>query len=131
MKRVTGIGGVFFRSKNPEAIAKWYEEHLGISIGEDNSFSFEWKEVDDPQETGYTVWAPFKHDTKYFDPSNSEFMVNYRVDNLEELIRQLGKEGVTIVGEIEAYEYGKFGWIMDPDGRKIELWEPVKGYRFE
>ncbi len=130
MQRVTGIGGIFFKSKDPEKITEWYKKHLGIKPGKDGSVAFEWLEKEEPLEVGCTVWSPFKKETKYFDPGKSEFMINYRVENLEKLLEELKKEGVTIIGDIEEYEYGKFGWIMDPEGNKIELWEPVKGFKF-
>ncbi|MDR8393067.1 VOC family protein [Aliifodinibius sp. S!AR15-10] len=123
MKRVTGIGGVFFKSKDSKKTRAWYKKHLGIDSGEYGG-TFEWRHSDDKDKKGFTAWGPFKDDTEYFDPSEREFMINYRVDDLEALIEVLKEEGVEIVGEIEEYEYGKFGWIIDPDGTKIELWEP-------
>lgn len=123
MKRVTGIGGIFFKCENAKSILHWYHEHLGISpVGE--SGVFEWKQKDKPDNFGHMVWAPFEEGTNYFAPSKKGFMVNYRVENLEALIEQLRKEGVDVVGEIERYNHGKFGWVMDPEGNKIELWEP-------
>lgn len=124
MKRVTGIGGIFFKCKNPEAVKEWYSKHLGIQADKYGTI-FKWREMDDPDKIGSTVWSPFKDDTEYFNPAKKDFMFNYRVENLEELIKILKKEGVTVVGEIEVYDYGKFGWIVDPEGNKIELWEPV------
>jgi len=120
MKRVTGIGGVFFKSEDPKKIKEWYQTHLGI--GE----IFSWKEVDKPDATppAITAWSPFKKDTTYFAPSEKQFMFNYRVENLVELLKVLKEEGVEVVGEIQEESYGKFGWIMDPEGNKIELWEP-------
>ena len=123
MKRVTGIGGVFFKSNDPQKIREWYSRHLGIQANEYGAV-FDWKQKNDPTQFGHTVWNPFPANTKYFDPGKKDFMFNYRVDNLEELIKTLKAEGVEVVGEIEGYEYGKFGWIMDPEGNKIELWEP-------
>lgn len=125
MKRVTGIGGVFFKSSDPKATQAWYQKHLGFVAGDDNSILFEWKDVDQPEQSGYTVWAPFKEATKYFEPSQKQFMINFRVENLKELLEQLKREGVQVVGEMQEESYGKFGWIMDPEGNKIELWEPV------
>lgn len=121
MKRVTGLGGVFFKSNDPKKIKEWYQTHLGV--GE----IFSWKEVDKPDTkiNAMTVWSPFKKDTDYFNPSEKEFMFNYRVENLVELLKILKDEGVEIVGEIKVESYGKFGWIMDPEGNKIELWEPI------
>ena len=124
MKRVTGIGGIFFKCKDPESVKKWYNDHLGIKSDQYGG-AFIWREHNDPDHKGYTAWGPFSDTTKYFSPSNKDYMFNYRVDNLEKLLEVLKEEGVEIVGEMEEYEYGKFGWIMDPEGNKIELWEPV------
>ena len=124
MKRVTGIGGVFFKSKDSAKSKAWYNKHLGIESGEHGG-GFNWRSEDDPDEIGFTAWSIFEDKTKYFDPATKPFMINYRVENLEELIKTLASEGVEIVGDMEVYSYGKFGWIMDPDGNKIELWEPL------
>jgi predicted enzyme related to lactoylglutathione lyase len=123
MKKVTGIGGVFFKCKNPETIKEWYKQHLGLNTDQYGT-TFEWRKEDKPEEKGSTQWSPFSEATKYFEPSSKEFMINYRVENLEELVVELKKEGVTICDEIEVYEYGKFIHILDPEGNKIELWEP-------
>ena len=123
MKRVTGLGGIFFRSDDPQKIREWYSSHLGFSIDEYGT-SFEWRKADNPEQKGYTVWSPFKKDSNYFSPSTKDFMINLRVQNLEELLIELKNEGVEIVGELQIYEYGKFAHIMDPEGNKIELWEP-------
>ncbi|MDZ7649843.1 MAG: VOC family protein [Cytophagales bacterium] len=121
MKRVTGLGGVFFKTTDPKKIKEWYGRHLGM-----NDTIFKWIDTNDKDAKvpALTVWSPFKDDTTYFNPSEKQFMLNYRVDNLVELLRVLKEEGVQIVGEMEEYPYGKFGWVMDPDGNKIELWEP-------
>lgn len=124
MKRVTGIGGIFFKSSNPEKSRQWYAKHLGLPADE-WGWSFRWRDQDEPKRSGYTQWSPFKADTEYFEPSKKEFMVNFRVDDLEALVAELKKEGVTIVDEIETFEYGKFVHILDDDGNKIELWEPA------
>ncbi len=124
MKRVTGIGGLFFKSKDPEKTKEWYSKHLGIRSGKYGG-TFEWRHAEDAEKKGFTAWSPFNKDTDYFAPSDKEFMFNYRVDDLEKLLKVLKEEGVEVVGEMEVYDYGKFGWIMDPDGQKIELWEPV------
>ncbi|QMU63461.1 MAG: VOC family protein [Flavobacteriaceae bacterium] len=121
MKRVTGIGGLFFKTDNPEKTKDWYRKHLGFHT-DDWGCTFQWKDTEGNSCT--TQWSPFAKDTTYFEPSKKDFMFNYRVENLVELLDQLKKEGVTIVGDIEEYEYGKFGWILDGDGNKIELWEP-------
>ncbi|NJN41296.1 MAG: VOC family protein [Flammeovirgaceae bacterium] len=122
--KVTGIGGIFFKSKNPDQTKEWYGKNLGLSISEYGS-SFEFRNANRPDEINYLQWSTFDQDTKYFDPSTKEFMINYRVQNIEGLVRQLKANGVTVVDEIETYDYGKFVHIMDPDGNKIELWEPV------
>ena len=124
MKRVTGLGGVFFKCQDPGKMKKWYEKHLEIESDQYGT-KFEWRSSDDPQKKCCTVWSPFPDKTQYFSPSEKPYMFNYRVENLEKLLAVLKDEGVEIVGEIEQYEYGKFGWIMDPEGNKIELWEPV------
>jgi len=123
-KRVTGLGGVFFKSKDPQATKAWYAKHLNIQAGEHGAM-FMWRDHEDPEKEGATVWSPFPENTDYYAPSKKDFMFNYRVENLEELLKVLKEEGVEIVGEMESYSYGKFGWIMDPEGRKIELWEPL------
>lgn len=123
MKRVTSIGGIFFKCKNPDEVKTWYAKHLGLNTDKYGT-TFEWRKVEDDTK-GYTQWSPFKEDTKYFEPSQREFMINYRVENLELLVDELLKEGVTVVDKIETYEYGKFVHILDCEGNKIELWEPV------
>ena len=122
-RRVTGIGGVFLISDNPDATKDWYQKHLGIKSGKWGG-TFHWKNPEDSTKDGFTAWSFFKTDTTYTDPSTKDAMINYRVENLEELLATLKEEGVQIVGEMESFEYGKFGWIMDPNGYKIELWEP-------
>jgi len=125
MKKVTGIGGIFFKTKDAKKLNKWYARHLGFIQNEDGSILFEWRNSDAPDKKGYTAWSAFKETTAYFEPSQKDFMINLRVENLEQLIIELKEEGVQTVGEIEKFEYGKFGWIVDPEGNKIELWEPV------
>ena len=121
-KRVTGIGGIFFKAKNPDHIKTWYKEHLGIPT-DNYGWSFWWKDGDGND--CMTQWSPFNEDTEYFDPSEKQFMMNYRVENLKELLEVLKSEGVQVIDKVEEYDYGKFGWIVDPEGNKIELWEPV------
>lgn len=121
-KRVTGLGGFFFKTTNPDKIKTWYRDHLGLNTDQ-YGCTFWWK--DDSGNACSTQWSPFKQDTSYFEPSEKPFMVNFRVENLVELLDSLKNEGVTVVGEMQEFEYGKFAWIMDPDGNKIELWEPV------
>lgn len=122
-KKVTGIGGIFFKSKNPDQLKEWYNKQLGLVTNEYGSL-FEFRQSEDGKK-GYLQWSPFSADTTYFQPGEQEFMINYRVENLEGLLVELKEAGVTIVGELESYEYGKFAHILDPEGRKIELWEPV------
>ena len=122
MKRVTGIGGIFFKCKDSEKMKEWYNTHLGLNTDQYGA-NFEWLEKDDSTKKGSTQWSPFAEDTKYFEPSTKAFMINYRVDNLEALIVELKKEGVIIVDEMETFDYGKFIHIMDVEGNKIELWE--------
>ena len=124
MKRVTGLGGIFFKSKSPKDLMAWYKEHLGLEPEAWGGQIFHWREKDDPESAGYTVFNPFKADTKHFEPSTEPVMFNFRVDDLDGLIEQLRKEGVAVVGDVQDSEFGKFGWIVDPDGRKIELWQP-------
>ena len=123
-KRVTGVGGVFFKSSDPSALKAWYSKHLRIHSGEHGAL-FKWKHAEDTDKSGFTAWSIFPDDTTYFNPAKRDFMFNYIVENLEELLKVLKEEGVQVVGEMEEYPYGKFGWIMDPDGNKIELWEPL------
>jgi predicted enzyme related to lactoylglutathione lyase len=125
MQRVTGIGGVFLKSKDVKALAAWYDKHLGFSFGENSYVNFSWVNENNPAVPGNTVFSFFKKESKYFDPSASPFMINFRVKDLVVLLETLKGEGVEIVGEMMDESYGKFGWILDPDGNKIELWEPV------
>ena len=124
MKRVTSIGGIFFKCKDPEAVKEWYAKHLGLNTDQYGA-SFEWRQAEDSSKKGYTQWSPFKETTEYFNPSQKEFMINYRVENIEALVDELKKENVTVLDAIETFEYGKFVHILDNEGNKIELWEPV------
>jgi predicted enzyme related to lactoylglutathione lyase len=124
MKRVTGIGGIFFKCENPEKVSEWYKTHLGFDANKYGA-SFKWLQADEPHQKGLTQWNPFANDTKYFEPSTKEFMINYRVEDLEALVVELKKEGVTVVDEIATYDYGKFVHIVDLEGNKIELWQPL------
>lgn len=125
MKRVTGFGGVFFKSDNPEKLYEWYEQHLGLRR-EGEGVVFSWRDAADKNKLGMTVWSIFPRESKYFDPSKTGFMLNYRVDDVDALLELLRAEGVTIDPHREDYDYGRFAWIMDPDGNRIELWEPPK-----
>jgi predicted enzyme related to lactoylglutathione lyase len=121
MKRVTGIGGVFFKAKDPDKLREWYRQHLGIE-SEKWGFAFQWS--DDPQKDGgVTAWNIFPDSTKYFDPSTQPFMINFRVANLEELVTTLRVEGVD-VPKTDDSDFGKFAWVMDPEGNRVELWKP-------
>ncbi|XZF15230.1 VOC family protein [Chitinophagaceae bacterium MMS25-I14] len=122
-KRVTGIGGIFFKCKDPGKMREWYKTHLGL-ITNDYGAVFEWRQGADTTQKGFTQWSPFKETTKYFAPSTKDFMINYRVENLTVLVGELKKEGVTVVDTIETYGYGKFVHILDAEENKIELWEP-------
>ena len=121
-KKVTGIGGVFFKCKDPIKLKEWYKTHLGFNTDEYGT-TFEWRQAADSTKKGFTQWSPFAETTHYFGPSTQDFMMNYRVENLEQLVEQLIKEGVTIADTIETYEYGKFVHIIDGEGNKVELWE--------
>jgi predicted enzyme related to lactoylglutathione lyase len=123
MKRVTGIGGILFECENPEEMKSWYQKHLGLQTDAYGT-NFEWRNADNPSQKGFTQWSPFKETTKYFSPSTKDFMINYRVENLDELMVSLKKEGVTIIDSVESFDYGKFLHIMDIEGNKIELWQP-------
>jgi len=121
-KRVTGLGGIFFKTKDPKATKEWYGKHLGLAVDE-YGCTFRWK--DENHQNATTHWSPFDTKTTYFEPSTKDFMINFRDENLQALLETLKKEGVTVIDKIEKYQYGKFGWILDPEGNKIELWEPV------
>ncbi|HSQ45643.1 MAG TPA: NAD(P)-dependent oxidoreductase, partial [Lutibacter sp.] len=121
LKRVTGVGGLFFKSEDPAKLKEWYKKHLDFNV-DDWGSTFWWK--DNSGKPACTQWSPFKSDTVYFSPSTKDFMFNYRVEDLSLLLNKLKQEGVAVIGEIEEYDYGKFGWILDSEGNKIELWEP-------
>ena len=123
MKKVTGIGGIFFTCKDPDKVREWYQTHLGLNTNQYGAV-FEWRQGADTTQKGFTQWSPFEESTKYFEPSTRDFMINYRVHNLEALVEELKKNGVTIVDTIETYDYGKFVHILDIEGNKVELWEP-------
>jgi predicted enzyme related to lactoylglutathione lyase len=123
MKKVTGIGGIFFKCKDPNKMREWYSTNLGLNTNKYGAV-FEWHQGGDSTKKGFTQWSPFNEKTKYFEPSTKDFMINYRVENMEALVSELKKNGVTIVDSIEAVEYGKFVHILDVEGNKVELWEP-------
>jgi len=124
MNKVTGIGGIFFKCKDPNAVKEWYNKHLGFDAGQYGA-SFEWYEDGERKKKGLTQWNVNSEAAKMYDPSTKDFMINYRVENLEALVEELKKENVTIVDKIETYDYGKFVHILDLEGNKIQLWEPI------
>jgi predicted enzyme related to lactoylglutathione lyase len=124
MKKVTGIGGVFFKCKDPNGMKEWYKTHLGMDAG-DYGLSFEWYQDAEGKQKGTTQWSLFDDKTKYFEPSTKDFMINYRVEDLESLVEELKANGVTIVDAVETYDFGKFVHILDAEGNKIQLWEPT------
>ncbi len=123
LKKATGIGGIFFKCKDPRKMREWYKTHLGLNINQYGAV-FEWRQGADTSKKGFTQWSPFTDKTKYFEPSTKDFMINYRVENLEALLDQFRKDSVTIVDKVETAEYGKFVHVMDIEGNKLELWEP-------
>jgi len=128
MKRVTGIGGVFFKAQDADKLRAWYKEHLGIQVENYGGTVFKWRDVENPEQRGGTVWTIFPAASTYFAPSDKPMMINYRVENLDALLQQLKQEGVTVDEKTEECEYGRFGWILDPEGNRIELWEPAEGF---
>ncbi|MBN8922223.1 MAG: glyoxalase [Rhodanobacter sp. 68-29] len=127
MTRVTGIGGIFFKARDPKALGEWYRTHLGFDVQEWGGAAFRWANPDNPTGTGTTIWSPFKDDTSYFAPGTAPFMINYRVRDLHAVLAALRGEGVQVESKVDESEYGKFGWVVDPEGNKIELWEPPEG----
>lgn len=127
MQRVTGIGGVFFKARDPKALSEWYAKHLGFDIHPWGGATFSWKSETNPQGMGATSWTPFASDTDYFAPSTTGLMVNYRVADLHALLAALCEEGCHVLDKVDDSEYGKFGWVIDPEGNKVELWQPPAG----
>lgn len=128
MAKVTGIGGVFFKARDPKSLMEWYMKHLGFEQSFEGGTVFNWSGTGPGNNnTGTTTWSPFPESTKYFEPGTASFMVNYRVDDLRALLAQLKSEGIEEARPMEEMEYGKFGWILDPEGNCIELWEPAEG----
>jgi len=127
MRRVTGIGGVFFKAKDPAAMRAWYQRHLGIDVQEWGGAVFSWADDEGRPVGGTTVWTIAEAGGDFFAPSEAPFMVNYRVADLHELLSALRSEGCTVLDKVEDSEYGKFGWVIDPEGNKVELWEPPPG----
>lgn len=126
MAKITGIGGVFFKAKDMPRMTTWYRDTLGLPLGDQPYWPFEWRDKEDTAQVGSTVWSLFPADTTYFDPSGSALMINYIVDDLDGMIAELKAKGVQVIDKIEEMEFGRFGWIIDPEGNKIELWEPKK-----
>ena len=123
MKKVTGIGGIFFKSKDPDKLREWYKKNLGLETDQWGT-NFEWRQAGKKDEKGFTQWSPFNEKTKFFEPSDREFMINYRVADMSELLKELKESDVAILDEVESLEYGKFVHILDNEGNKIQLWEP-------
>lgn len=121
--KVTGLGGVFFKSRDPQAMSQWYATHLGLPVADWGGAVFEWREVGSGR-AAYSVWSPFKEDTDYFQPGDKAFMVNFRVDDLDALLAQLRAEGCQVLDRREDGEFGRFGYVLDPEGQLIELWQP-------
>ncbi|HEX4952032.1 MAG TPA: VOC family protein [Thermoanaerobaculia bacterium] len=127
MKRVSGIGGIFFKAKDAASLREWYRRHLGIEVEEWGGVAFRWQSPENPSGQGTTVWSIFKDESTYFAPSQAAFMINYRVDNLDEVLAALRAEGCEVDDKVDDSEFGKFGWVMDPEGNRIELWQPPPG----
>jgi predicted enzyme related to lactoylglutathione lyase len=128
VRRATGLGGVFFRARDPKALQAWYEEHLGLEPSPDGTVLLNWRHASEPDRPGTTVWAPFEADTDYFGAGDRQWMLNYRVDDLQAVLDGLRAEGVTVDERVEESEFGKFGWAVDPEGNRFELWEPPAGH---
>jgi predicted enzyme related to lactoylglutathione lyase len=126
MNRVTGIGGIFFKAKDPKALGEWYRKHLGMNVEDWGGLAFRWSE-DPAGSKGTTIWSPFSQDTTYFEPSAAPFMINFRVADLHALLALLRAEGCHVLEKVQESEYGKFGYVIDPEGNKLELWEPPSG----
>ena len=127
MKRVTGIGGIFFSAKDPKALQAWYQRHLGIDVQAWGGTAFRWTDADDRPLSGTTAWSIHSAESDSFAPSTAPFMVNYRVADLRALLTALREEGCNVLEKVDESEYGKFGWVVDPEGNKVELWEPPAG----
>jgi predicted enzyme related to lactoylglutathione lyase len=127
MTRVTGIGGIFFKAKDAGALREWYSRHLGIDVEEWGGTAFQWQTPPNPSGVGTTVWGVFEESSTYFAPSTARFMINYRVTDLDEVLEALRAEGCDVAEAIEESEFGRFGWVMDPEGNRLELWQPPPG----
>ena len=127
MKRVTGIGGIFFNAADPATLRAWYKRHLGIDVQDWGGTAFTWADPAGNPTTGMTVWSIGAAESNHFAPSKATFMVNYRVENLAALLQALREEGCNVLEKVDDSEYGKFGWVIDPEGNKVELWQPPPG----
>ena len=127
MKRVTGIGGIFFKAKDAPTMRAWYKQHLGIDVQVWGGASFSWADDEGRPTLGTTAWCVNSADNEYFTPSTAPFMINYRVHDVHALVQALKDEGCEVIGNVDESEYGKFGWVMDPEGNKVELWQPPEG----
>lgn len=127
MKRVTGIGGIFFHAQDPVALRAWYKRHLGIDVQDWGGAGFRWTDDEGNPVGGTTVWSIGTAGSDYFAPSRAVFMINYRVADLHALLKALREEGCNVLDKVDESEFGKFGWVMDPEGNKVELWEPPPG----
>jgi predicted enzyme related to lactoylglutathione lyase len=126
MNRVVGIGGVFIKARDPQALREWYRKHLGMDIESWGGMAFEWNRPDGPGDDGKTIWSVFEESSTYFDPGSARFMVNYIVMDLPAVLEALRGEGCDVDPKTEESEFGRFGWVMDPEGNRIELWEPPR-----
>jgi predicted enzyme related to lactoylglutathione lyase len=127
MKRVTGIGGIFFKANDPKALQAWYRDHLGVDVQPWGGAAFTWTDGDGKPMAGTTAWSIIPTTSEQFAPGDASFMVNYRVDDLHALVAALRAEGCNVLGDIDESEYGKFAWVLDPEGNKVELWQPQPG----
>lgn len=127
MAKVTGIGGIFFKAKDPALLREWYQKHLGLEIQPWGGVAFSWHTPDAPNPHGVTIWSVSPETTDQFDPSTQPFMINYRVDDLAGLLAKLRADGCQVLDKTDDSEFGKFGWVMDPEGNKVELWQPPEG----
>lgn len=127
MKRVTGIGGIFFKAKDPKALCAWYKLHLGIDVQSWGGAAFDWTDADGKPTGGTTAWSISPDDSDTYAPSRASFMVNYRVEDVHALVAALKEEGCNVLEKIDESEYGKFAWVIDPEGNKVELWQPPVG----
>ena len=127
MKRVTGIGGIFFKAKDAPALQSWYKRHLGIDVQEWGGAAFDWSDSEGKPVAGTTIWSISPQESEQFAPSPASFMINYRVDNIHALVAALRAEGCNVLGDVDESDYGKFAWVIDPEGNKVELWQPPMG----